>query len=118
VVDYSFSSIVSHKFLCSDKKDGGDVVLYPSVASEKKGNNFAFHPDVVNKNSKGKPKMGLKAVLKLQLSKENSITKISLLDIGIGNSDEKVEWGKINNYPNLYDEIKVMENYINNINKK
>jgi len=44
---HTFSSLVSHQFLYNDEPHAGDYIFYPSVQSDRLGNNFAFHPKVI-----------------------------------------------------------------------
>ena len=44
---HTFSSLVSHQFLYDDNPQSGDFVFYPSVQAERHGNNFAFHPKLI-----------------------------------------------------------------------
>ena len=62
---YSFSSIVSYKFLYEDDKD---IVLYPSVKEEAKGNNYAFNKKWIKNKT-----LICRKVYRLSLEKKDDI---------------------------------------------
>lgn len=90
--NYKITSAYAHNALYELKEKGGviSMLMYPSVASNHNGINFAIHPDFVDSSL-----MELNKVLKLEATKvDKDGIKISVSEKGVLNNQGNVEWKK------------------------
>lgn len=87
--NYNISSFLSHYILYDDRNFplAADGIMYPSIQAGLNNINFAIHPDFVQAN------LQLVKVQKVSFIQfEDNGARMSLINLGIPNNQNKIEW--------------------------
>lgn len=108
--NYSFSSIVAHSYLYTAR--GGDIVMYPSCASNKAGINFAFRPKFVYDGTDATGVIILNRIYEIAVVIIEGEYQMKVIDIGTPYESGKVTWGGqiLDEHENSMKEV---ENFVN-----